>query len=99
MDGALLSYYWDYVFGRGKAQLPHLHVSLDLTYRCNLRCNMCFLYGDHLGADNERLETVHRRRELAVEDWRRCLDELQALGVKSLVMSGGEVFLKVGFIE
>lgn len=95
----MLSYYRDYVFGGGHARLPHSHVSLDLTYRCNLRCNMCFLYGQHLTGKNPTVEAIHRRKELTIEEWGRVLDELGALGVKSLVMSGGEVFLKRGFLE
>jgi radical SAM protein with 4Fe4S-binding SPASM domain len=95
----VLSYYRDYVFGRGRARLPHLHVSLDLTYRCNLRCNMCFLYGQHLTASNPTLEAIRSRKELTVDEWRGVLDQLRALGVRKLVMSGGEVFLKRGFLD
>jgi MoaA/NifB/PqqE/SkfB family radical SAM enzyme len=95
----VLGYYWDYVFGDGRARLPHSHVSLDLTYRCNLRCNMCFLYGQHLEGNNPTLRTIGARTELTIDQWRGVLDDLSALGVKSLVMSGGEVFLKPGFLE
>jgi radical SAM protein with 4Fe4S-binding SPASM domain len=95
----VLSYYWDYVFGDGHARLPHSHVSLDLTYRCNLRCNMCFLYGRHLAGDNPTLEAIRTRKELTTGEWRHVLDDLGALGVRSLVMSGGEVFLKRGFLD
>ena len=95
----VLSYYWDYVFADGRARLPHSHVSLDLTYRCNLRCNMCFLYGQHLSGKNPTLETIGARKELTIDEWRSVLDDLRALGVWSLVMSGGEVFLKQGFLE
>ena len=95
----MLSYYRDYVFGRGRARLPHLHVSLDLTYRCNLRCNMCFLYGQHLTGGNPTLETIERREELTIDEWRVVLRDLRALGVRKLVLSGGEVFLKRGFLE
>lgn len=95
----MLGYYWDYVFGDGRARLPHSHVSLDLTYRCNLRCNMCFLYGQHLTGKNPTVETIRRRKELTLDEWRSVLEDLAALGVRSLVMSGGEVFLKRGFLE
>jgi len=96
---AMLASYRDYVFGQGRARLPHSHVSLDLTYRCNLRCNMCFLYGQHLTGHNPTLETMRFRRELTLDEWRGVLTDLHALGVRSLVMSGGEVFLKRGFLE
>jgi hypothetical protein len=37
----LIPYYWlPYNFGLGYA-LPPVMVSLEMTYRCNLRCQMC----------------------------------------------------------
>ena len=95
----MLGYYWDYIFGDGRARRPHSHVSLDLTYRCNLRCNMCFLYGQHLQGNNPTLRTIGTRTELTIEQWRAVLEDLAELGVRRLVMSGGEVFVKPGFLE
>jgi len=60
---------------------------------------MCFLYGDHLADDNPTLRTIRRRRELSLEQWKAVLTELLAWGVRQVVMTGGEVFLKREFLD
>lgn len=90
--------YRDYVFGQGRADVP-LHVSLDLTYQCNLRCNMCFLYGEHIDGGKPTLETMAKRTELTMEEWRGTLGQLWESGVRNLVITGGEVFVKKGFLD
>jgi MoaA/NifB/PqqE/SkfB family radical SAM enzyme len=85
--------------GDGTAPWPCLHVSLDLTYRCNLRCAMCFLYGRHLDGDNPRRAERAALRELTAEEWCSLVDRLAEGGVRSLVMTGGEVMLKRGFLD
>ncbi|OGU01491.1 MAG: hypothetical protein A2085_01690 [Gemmatimonadetes bacterium GWC2_71_10] len=85
--------------GDGTAPWPCLHVSLDLTYRCNLRCAMCFLYGRHLDGANPRRAERAALRELTAEEWCATIDHLAEGGVRSLVMTGGEVMLKRGFLD
>lgn len=85
--------------GDGTAPWPCLHVSLDLTYRCNLRCAMCFLYGSHLDGDDPRAAERSALHELSVEQWCTLIGDLARGGVKSLVMTGGEVMLKRGFLD
>lgn len=85
--------------GDGTAPWPCLHVSLDLTYRCNLRCAMCFLYGRHLDGQNPRAAERATLRELPAERWCALISELARGGVTSLVMTGGEVMLKRGFLD
>lgn len=91
--------YGHYLFGGGAAPLPIVHASLELTYRCNHRCNMCFLYGDHLRSGNPVLETIRARRELSTEQWHRALEEIRRLGTRNLVVTGGEAFLKEGVFD
>lgn len=91
--------YGHYFLASGAAPLPIVHASLELTYLCNHRCNMCFLYGDHLRGENPVLETIRRRPELSVEQWRRALEQIHALGTRNLVFTGGEAFLKEGILD
>lgn len=85
--------------GDGVAPWPCLHVSLDLTYRCNLRCDMCFLYGRHLDGQDPRAVERATLRELSAQQWCALIAELARSGVSSLVMTGGEVMLKRGFFD
>ncbi|MFX0195979.1 MAG: radical SAM protein [Candidatus Hodarchaeota archaeon] len=47
-----------------------------LTWRCNLRCKMCFEYGAS-GIFSETSSTDLRRNEMEIEDWKRIVDDLQ----------------------
>lgn len=91
------STYEDYLAGDGRALPLRLHVSLDLTYRCNLRCGICFLHGAHLDGAAPSPETA--RPEFGLSDWIRTIEDLHGLGVRSLVMTGGEVFLLPWFLD
>ncbi len=58
---------------------------LDVTYRCDLDCEHCYL-DDKSGT-----------REQPTSVWLRVLDELAALGRPALLWSGGEVFARTDF--
>jgi len=58
-------------------------LDLSLTGRCNLRCRYCF-YAD----------AMHSRQELPVEQWLSFFAELGRLAVRSVCLSGGEVFVR-----
>ncbi|MBI4245266.1 MAG: radical SAM protein [Planctomycetes bacterium] len=88
------NYILAYELGNGEAPLPMRHVSLDLTYRCNNRCNMCFLYGDHLRTHNPIISEIKSRKELTVNEWNFTLIDIWNTGVKEIVLTGGEFFLK-----
>ena len=66
------------------AQVP-LHVLLELTYRCNVRCVHCYLAG--------------QEREMALDELARVLDALAAAGCLILTLSGGEVLLRRDFFD
>lgn len=66
------------------AQVP-LHVLLELTYRCNVRCVHCYLAG--------------QERELSCAELLPVLDDLAAAGCLILTLSGGEVLLRTDFFE
>jgi MoaA/NifB/PqqE/SkfB family radical SAM enzyme len=65
-------------------------VSLTITNRCNLACQMCGQWSreGYMQSRRGRL-----RRELGLPDWKRVVDELAEHGIQSLLLRGGEVFL------
>lgn len=66
-----------------------LKTTLVITEQCNLDCQLC--YG--------RCKDAKPRPELAIDDWRRVVDELARSGVIWLYIEGGEPFLKPGFVD
>jgi radical SAM protein with 4Fe4S-binding SPASM domain len=55
--------------------------TLELTYRCNLKCGHCY---------NDRLEND----ELTFDEWREVLTQLKAAGIIFLTFTGGEILLE-----
>lgn len=66
---------------------PVRGASLDITYRCDLDCEHCYLDEKNLG------------RELGTSAWLRVLEELVELGARTVAFSGGEVFARPDFLE
>ena len=63
-----------------------LSVHLDVTYRCNERCQHCYLDHDDKG-------------EMTTAEIKGILDQLAEAGVFFLTFSGGEVFMRRDFLE
>lgn len=63
-----------------------LSVQLDVTYRCNERCVHCYLDHDDHG-------------EMTTAEIKGVLDQLAEAGVFFLTVSGGEVFMRMDFLE
>lgn len=61
---------------------PHV-MQMALTYRCNLRCKVCHLK-----------QLLPQGEELTSAQVRRLVDEAAALGVRELVLTGGEPMLR-----
>ncbi|MBW2261552.1 MAG: radical SAM protein [Deltaproteobacteria bacterium] len=59
---------------------------LQLTARCNLRCQHCY-------------QVERRKRELTTAQWFSTLDELHDAGVLFLTLSGGEPLLRPDFFD
>jgi MoaA/NifB/PqqE/SkfB family radical SAM enzyme len=55
---------------------------LDITYRCNCRCQMCQRWNDP------------RRGELSFEEYTKLADDLHAMGSHQISISGGEPLLR-----
>jgi radical SAM protein with 4Fe4S-binding SPASM domain len=66
--------------------IQKMHV--ELTYRCNFRCIQCY-NTTHAATD----------REMSVDEWRRTLEQLAALGCYLLTFTGGEVFVRKDVVD
>lgn len=63
--------------------------ALELTYRCNERCVHCYV---------DDAAARHRSEELTLEEYRVLLNDLRSMGCVSLLLTGGEVFVKDCFL-
>jgi radical SAM protein with 4Fe4S-binding SPASM domain len=68
---------------RARSAVVPLHVLLELTYRCNVRCVHCYLAG--------------REEEMSLAELTGLLDQLAEAGCLVLTLSGGEVLLRRDF--
>jgi len=59
--------------------------NIELTYRCNLRCKMCGVFGKIRD---------HRGEELTVEEYRHIFDQMREMGIQAVTFSGGEAFIR-----
>ena len=75
-----------------KAQIP-FSVLFEVTHRCNLGCEHCYLTEGPVGRPRPT------RQELSLEETRRILDELAEAGCFFLTLSGGEVFMRRDFLQ
>ena len=68
-----------------------IKAQLEVTYRCNLHCAHCYTdpYND------PRL----RPRELSLGEIQRIVDEMVALGIVYLNLTGGEIFARPDFFQ
>jgi len=75
---------------RAAQQRIPLSGSIDLTYRCNLRCVHCYLNGDRVHTD---------RQEMGTGKILSVLDEITDTGCLNLLITGGEPLLRDDFPE
>jgi len=61
---------------------------ISLTGKCNLHCEYCFYAHE-----------MHDRPDLSQKEWFTFFDELGRLGVRTLPLSGGEVFVRKDLFE
>lgn len=66
--------------------------TFELTRRCNLACQMCYVRSDE---DHP----VQRAHELSSEAWVALANDAVANGLVFLLLTGGEVFLRPDFFE
>jgi len=73
-------------------------VSWNLTYRCNLACEHCYL--DAGGKPEVRSEAFADRSELSTEECFRVVDEIAAFAPECVtILTGGEPLLRRDIVE
>jgi AdoMet-dependent heme synthase len=73
-------------------------ISWNLTYRCNLACEHCYL--DAGGKPEVHTESFADRRELSTEGCFRVIDEVAAFAPDCLlILTGGEPLLRRDIVE
>ncbi len=73
--------------------LPPAHAFFEVTYRCNLRCDMC-----HYLEIIEDTETNKKfKQELSTEQVKQAIDRLPRFSL--ITFTGGEAFMKADFLE
>lgn len=65
-------------------------VMFELTYNCSEKCIHCY----NIGATRNDNEVSHRAdlQEISLSDYKRVIDELYALGLVKVCLSGGDPF-------
>ena len=86
-------YYRQYVAWDGKAGPPRF-VDFEITLRCNARCKMCPLYGEHTDGGQALLRQAKENRELTTEELQDILRQLARMGTRQIEFTGGEPFLR-----
>jgi radical SAM protein with 4Fe4S-binding SPASM domain len=91
--------YWpSYVFKDGKAN-PPTTITLEVTYRCNLKCIMCPQSIDLQKPDSILRAQMKENMELTTEEIISIIGQAAAMGVKRFIVTGGEAFLRRDIIE
>jgi SynChlorMet cassette radical SAM/SPASM protein ScmE len=80
--------YYDPTVPPSSLSLRPRSVDVAITGRCNLKCRYCF-YADEMAALND----------LSTERWLGVFDELGALAVQRVTISGGEAFTRPDIFE
>lgn len=89
----LRAIHFDVQAKRGRLRGP-LVVMIDLTNQCNIHCVFCYRAGPKV-----LLEPAGRVRHRDLDAFDGLLDELTAMGVASVTLSGGEPTMHPRFIE
>jgi radical SAM protein with 4Fe4S-binding SPASM domain len=81
------------LFADGRAWPPTV-LTLDLTYICNLKCEMCPQAIDFEKEESNLLSQYRSRRELTTEQLLCVIDDAAQFGVRTIILTGGEPFLR-----
>ena len=87
-----------YHFGKGKAFHP-LSVTLLVSYRCNLRCKMCFYYNEVEKDKTCKLIEDRVKEELTLNQIKDLIDQCAKMKVKVFTIHGGEPLLYPNIFE
>src|SRR5215475_7369171 len=86
-----LRYYPQYLRGGKAGSLRNL--TIEVTFRCNARCRMCPLYGEHTD-DQSFTSVANGRKELTTEAIRSVLQQCAQMGGERVLFTGGEPLLR-----
>ncbi|MBS3171149.1 radical SAM protein [Candidatus Woesearchaeota archaeon] len=70
------------------------HGAIVVTYKCNLRCPMCFLWKGPGEYDKQ-----HNKKELSTEEMQHLIDDFAAIGTAGIGFTGGEPILRPDMLE
>lgn len=87
-----------YILGDGKAFNP-LSVTLLVSYRCNLRCKMCFYYNEVEKDKTCKLIEQRSTEELTLVQIKDLIDQCSLMRVKIFTIHGGEPLLYPNIFE
>lgn len=85
-------HYLGVIRAASRAHVP-LTVLFEVTHRCNLGCQHCYLTEGPVGRPKPT------RVELTLEEIRPIFDDLAEAGTFFLTLTGGEVFMRRDFLE
>lgn len=84
--------YLEVIRTASRAHVP-LTVMFEVTHRCNLGCQHCYLTEGPVGRPKPT------REELTLEEIRPIFDDLAEAGTFFLTLTGGEVFMRRDFLD
>jgi MoaA/NifB/PqqE/SkfB family radical SAM enzyme len=88
----MTSHYDRLIRNASRAHIP-LSVLFEVTHRCNLGCEHCYLTEGPVGRPRPTGE------ELSLDEIRTIFDDLAEAGAMFLTLSGGEVFMRRDFLS
>ncbi len=96
----VLQYWVPYTFLDGRAFTPQ-SITVELTFRCNLSCQMCPLDMPRVMFNRSAPEYVAKRKraELTTAEVLGLVDDVAGMGVPSVTFTGGETFLRTDILE
>jgi len=71
-----------------------LHGSIVVTYKCNLRCQMCYLWKGPGEYDKHP-----EKKELSTEELKKVVDDFAEIGTAGIGFTGGEPMLRPDMLE
>jgi MoaA/NifB/PqqE/SkfB family radical SAM enzyme len=87
-----MSHYDRLIRNASRAHIP-LSVLFEVTHRCNLGCEHCYLTEGPVGRPRPQ------GQELSLDEIRTIFDDLADAGTLFLTLSGGEVFMRRDFLS
>ncbi len=93
-----MSFYGYYVFGAGRSGAPK-QVTIELTYGCNCRCQMCPLYGIHTSGGEQALRLSRENTELTLDEYKKLFSDFKINKIKTVNLTGGEIFLRPDVLD